>query len=107
MSEDAVGTYYHVARSKDVPSILKNGLKVSIPVDMEDVEGVYLFKSVVDAEDATMNWLGDRFGEEEKLTLLKVDAGGVGELNNNAAGFEIISKSDIDPKFISVEEEIF
>ena len=51
--------------------------KITIAIDAmggenspkKTVEGVYLFKSVTDAEDALMNWLGDRFGEEEKLKI--------------------------------------
>ena len=98
-------SYYHITRSENVPLIMKGGLIPSKPDDMQDVEGIYLFKSVIDAEDALMNWLGDRFGEEEKLTLLKVDPRGVGEVDNSAAGYEVVSTSKIDPQFISVEQE--
>ncbi len=101
-------SYYHVTRSENVPLIMKGGLMPSKPDDMQDVEGVYLFKSVEDAEDAVANWLGDRFDEEEKLTLLKIDPNGVDELFDDAiAGFEVVSKSDISPEFISVEQETF
>ena len=98
-------SYYHIARSENVPLIMKDGLLPSKPDDMQDVEGVYLFKSAMDAEDALMNWLGDRFGEEEKLTLLRVDPRGVGEVDNSAAGYEVVSTSKIDPQFVSVEQE--
>ena len=43
-----------------------------------------------------MDWLGDRFSEEQKLTLLKVDPRGIGKVDSSAAGFEIISVSKID-----------
>ncbi len=98
-------SYYHITRSENVPLIMKDGLLPSKPDDIQDVEGVYLFKSATAAEDALMNWLGDRFSEEEKLTLLKVDPRGVGEVDSSAAGFEVISMSKIDPQFISVEQE--
>ena len=97
--------YYHITRSKKVPFIMRDGLLPSKPADMEDIEGIYLFKSIADAEDALMNWLGDRFGEEEKLTLLKVDPRGVGEVDSSAAGFEVVSTSKINPQFISIEQE--
>jgi len=97
-------SYYHITRSENVPLIMKDGLLPSKPDDMQDVEGVYLFKSATDAEDALMNWLGDRFSEEEKLTLLKIDPRGVGEVDNSAAGYEVVSTSKIDPQFISVEQ---
>jgi hypothetical protein len=100
------GAYYHITRSENVPSIMAGGLEPTKPRDMEDVEGVYLFKSAVAAEDALMNWLGDRFDEDEPLTLLRVDSAGVGELDaGSAAGFEAISKTAIAPEFISVEQK--
>ena len=98
-------SYYHITRSENVPLIMKDGLLPSKPDDIQDVEGVYLFKSATAAEDALMNWLGYRFSEEEKLTLLKVDPRGVGEVDSSAAGFEVTSMSKIDPQFISVEQE--
>ena len=100
------GAYYHITRSENVPSIMGTGLEPTKPIDMEDVEGVYLFKSVASAEDALMNWLGDRFDEDEPLTLLRVDGAGVEELDTDAAsGFEAISKTTIAPEFISVEQK--
>ena len=98
-------SYYHITRSENVPLIMKDGLLPSKPDDMQDVEGVYLFKSITAAEDALMNWLGDRFDEEESLTLLKVDALGIDEVDSSAAGFEVVSTSKIDPQFISIEQE--
>ncbi len=100
------GAYYHITRSENVPSIMRSGLTPVKPMDMEDVEGVYLFRSAVAAEDALMNWLGDRFDEGDSLTLLRVDSAGVGELDtDSAAGFEAISRTAIAPEFISVEQE--
>ena len=98
-------SYYHIARSENIPLIMRDGLLPSKPTDMEDVDGVYLFKSRNAAEDALMNWLGDRFGEEVRLTLLKIDPRGVGEVDSSAAGFEVVSTSKIDPQFVSVEQE--
>ena len=102
--DDTEGVYYHVTRSETVPSIMRVGLQPANPADMKDAKGVYMFKSKESAEDALMNWLGDRFGEDEPLTLLRVDAAGVEELDTDAAsGFEAISKTTIAPEFISVE----
>ncbi len=101
-------SYYHITPAENVPSIMKNGLLPATPDDMQDTEGIYLFKNRTEAEDALMNWLGDRFSEEQKLTLLKVDPRGVSrdpKVDNSAAGFEIISVSKIDPQFISVEQK--
>jgi hypothetical protein len=98
-------SYYHITRSENVPLIMKGGLTPSKPDDMQDAKGVYLFKSIIEAEDALMNWLGERFGEEEKLTLLKVDPRGVGEVDSSAAGFEVTSMSKINPKWITPVKE--
>ncbi len=99
-------SYYHITPSSNVPLIMKGGLAPSKPDDMQDVEGIYLFKSIMGAEDALMNWLGDRFDEDDPLTLLRVDSAGVGELDtDSAAGFEAISRTAIAPEFISVEQE--
>ena len=96
---------YHVALSKNVPSILRRGLLPAKPGDMADVKGVYLFKNKTDMEDALMNWLGDRFPEDARLTLLRVDPAGVSKRDTfAAAGFEVISKKPISPDFISVEQ---
>ena len=70
------------------------------------VEGVYLFRSIDDAEQALLTWLGDKLGEDIKLTLLKIEAAGVGELDTaSAAGYEVISKTAIAPEYISIEQE--
>ena len=104
--KEGEGAYYHITRSENVPSIMRSGLTPVKPMDMEDVEGGYLFRSAVAAEDALMNWLGDRFDEDDPLTLLRVDSAGVGELDtDSAAGFEAISRTTIAPEFISVEQE--
>ena len=93
--------YYHITKTTNVPFILKQGLIPKKPTDFEDVEGVYLFKSIEDAEDAVMNWLGDRFDEDEELTLLKIDSTGIKKTEQGAA-YEIISKEKIEPQFLSI-----
>ena len=73
---------------------------------MADVRGVYLFKTKIAVEDALMNWLGDRFPEDARLDLLKVDVEGVVERDTfSAAGFEIISKRPIPPEYVSIEQK--
>lgn len=90
------GVLYHVAKKRNLRSIERNGLRVMVPRDMEGEEaGVYLFRSRKDAEEALMNWLGDRFDEDEELVLIKVDDRYVDEVSSDAAGYEVISKKDI------------
>jgi hypothetical protein len=94
--------YYHITPTKNVESIMRNGLQPSIPKDMNDVEGVYLFLSVEAAEEALMNWLGDRFDEDEDLTMLKVDSSGVTSTSQKNAEYEIIANNKIEPQFVSI-----
>lgn len=100
------GAYYHVTPTRNVPSIMRHGLKPSVPEDMPDQEAVYVFTSREDAEDAVMNWLGDRF-EDEPLSLLRIDAGTLQELNiepeSSQAGYEMLFRDVIPPDAITAE----
>lgn len=93
---------FHVTPTKNVKSIMSSGLIPKIGKSskkMEKETGIYLFPSREDAEDALMNWLGDEFGENEKLSLLSVDTKG---LNVQKQAFEFNTKDKIDPKRIKV-----
>ena len=100
------GVLYHVTSRKNLASIRRNGLKMHIPKDMDDEEGVFLFKDYGDAEDAVMTWLGDRFDEDEELVVIKVNSRFVQNKSELAAGFEVISKNDIPPEGIKGYEPI-
>jgi len=45
---------------------MTKGLLPSVPLDMEDTKGVYLFKSIDDMTNALMNWFGERIEEWEE-----------------------------------------
>ena len=106
LTESSNNIVYHITKASNLNSIKQNGLKAKIPIDMKnEPKGVYLFKSKVEAEDAVMNWLGDRFDEDEELLLLSVDANGL-SLSPTSAGFELISHKDIPAKNIIGYEEI-
>lgn len=62
---------YHITFKHLLPIIKQEGLKPQVPTDMEeDYEAVYLFKSIDDAKNALMNWLGERIEEmEEELDM--------------------------------------
>jgi hypothetical protein len=100
------GVLYHVTSRKNLASIRRNGLKMHSPKDMDDEEGVFLFKDYGDAEDAVMNWLGDRFDEDEELVAIKVNSRFVQNKSELASGFEVISKNDIPPEGIKGYEPI-
>ena len=108
--KEGEGAYYHITRTENVHSIVPPngiGLIPATPTDMEgEAKGVYLFRSIDEAEDALMGWLGERFSEDDPLTLLRVDSAGVGELDtDSAAGFEAVSRTAIAPEFILPEKE--
>ena len=57
---------YHVTRKELLPSIVSQGLLPQVPDDMEDIKGVYLFKSIEDMNNALMNWMGEKMDEWEE-----------------------------------------
>ncbi len=95
--------YFHVTTRRR----LRHGLKVSKPSDMEDVAVVYMFKDKSTMEDALMNWLLDRFNEDDELVAIQVNPEFVTELNDvDTAGFEVISRTDIPKEGIVGYEAI-
>lgn len=72
--------YYHVTPAKNVKWIMQEGLTPSTGSASssygETEERLYLFSSLIDAQDAVNNWLGDQY-EEDILALLQVDAAGI------------------------------
>jgi len=67
---------------------------------MNDERGVYLFKDRSGVEDALMNWLGDRFDEDESLALVFVDESYVKAVSSNAATYEVICLHDLPPQAV-------
>mgnify|MGYP003403202480 CR=1 FL=1 len=87
--------YYHITKKKNITKIKNGGLKIRKPKDMEDEVGIYLFKSRESAEEALMNWLGERFDEEEELVILTISPKFVTDISITDAEFEVISKKNI------------
>ena len=100
---------YHVTPTKNLRSIMKNGLRPQIgdrSVKLHGEEnGIFLFPTLDDVEDAVSNWLGDEFDEDEDLTLLAIDVSGLPLVDSNA-GYEKIAKTAISPDRISVSNEL-
>lgn len=96
--------YYHITPAKNVSKILKNGLDPKKPQDYDDEEGVYLFKTKDDVEDAMMNWLGDKFDEDEELALLEIDGNYVKRVSQGGVGYEVIAKHTIPGKAIKLSK---
>jgi hypothetical protein len=99
--------YYHVTPAENVESILEKGLLPKSPEDIKDKKAVYLFPDKATAEEALMNWLGDRF-EDEDLALLKIDKSVLQEqeikIIPGEVGYEVMSLQPIPREAISVEE---
>lgn len=101
---------YHVTSSKNLESILKNGLIPGVPEDYGihgDIEGVYLFKAYEDMENALYNWLGERIEEIEEETgeryderCLKVDISGLDGYKNDSVEYEWVITTVIEPSRI-------
>lgn len=91
---------FHVTNAQNLPSILREGLLPHVPQDMEgEPSGVYLFTDFATMGDAVMNWLGDRFDEEDELVLLTLSSEGV-EVFPTEAGYEVVSYDPIPPENI-------
>ena len=99
---------YHVTPTKNVKTIMWNGLHPQIGDRSSKIagesNGVFVFTSKADAENAVMNWLGDEFDEYEELTLLAIDATGLDM--EPGANYEQIITSDIEPSRIKITNEL-
>lgn len=95
---------YHVTTAGIARKILKHGLLPGIGKRSRQIEkrpAIHLFKTYDDVENALMNWLGEEFGENIKLALLRV------KIPYNAivvegAGYEIVVLSRIPAKNIKM-----
>lgn len=74
--EDEHQYAYHVTPTRNVKKIMTHGLIPKIgsrsKLYGEKKPATYLFKTKDHAHDAVGNWLGDHFGEETPLSMLKV-----------------------------------
>lgn len=101
---------YHVTPTRNLRSIMKNGLRPQIgdrssQLDGE-VEGIFLFPSLSDVEAAVSSWLGDEFDEDEELSLLAVDITGLEDNIVQGADYETIVNTTISPDRIKVDDSL-
>ena len=101
------GVVYHVTRKRNLPTIKKYGILPSDKfVGMTDFGAVvFLFNKKEDMEDAMMNWMGDRFSDDEELVLLTINPKNI-DLFPSDAGFEVITDQIIPWKNIVKIEKI-
>lgn len=94
---------YHVTPIENWSSIQTQGLKPQIGpraqrID-EPIEAVYLFPTLMDLEDALMNWLGDELPTGE-LAILEVVKDGL--TLEKTVGYELVSRHPIPASAISL-----
>ena len=103
--EQVIKPVYHVTNKKYLNKVLKHGIGPRIPADMPGEErGVFMFKSYDDMENALMNWLGDRYDEDDELVVLKINPDGL--TLKNTAEYEVMSKTKIPPQNIIGYEDL-
>ena len=97
---------YHVTPLKNLPSIKQHGIKPTSlsPVRIGNNKAVYLFDDRTTMEDAVMNWLSDKFDENEPLVCLKINPTGLHIISSDV-GYEVMTY-DIVPwkNIIGVEK---
>ena len=104
--ESLSNSFYHVTESKNLSSISQKGLVPKRGARSQKIneteDGVYLFGSLSEVEDALMNWLGDEFDEDVELAILQVQIPSREYLRKDSSSFEFIYKGIIPPSYISL-----
>ena len=101
---------FHVTPTSNIYRILRDGLKPRTGERagvMEQEDGIYLFKTREDADDAVTNWLGDEFEDRERLALLEVTIPPDAKVIPSTADYEIVVGTPIPSKFIKVISKNF
>ena len=86
------GVVYHVTRKRNLPTIKKHGILPSNKfTGMTDFGAVvFLFNKKEEMEDAMMNWLGDKFSDNDELVLLTINPKNI-DLFPSDVSYEIIT----------------
>lgn len=97
--------FFHVTPARNLKRLMTQGLIPKIGPRSrrirEAVPGIYLFYSVDDAEEAVMNWLGDQFGEDTILALLRVEVP-PDHARTVGAGYEVILTAPVPPQNLQI-----
>jgi hypothetical protein len=94
---------YHVTVKENLEWIFQKGL---IPQTGERSQvlndwGIFLFKDLVDLEDAVSTWLGDLFEDDKELVILEVDIDKK-YITTSSVDYEVICKITIPPHKITL-----
>jgi RNA:NAD 2'-phosphotransferase (TPT1/KptA family) len=105
--KDMVPKYvYHITPKKNLASIRSQGIVPTPECPAPFCQkAVYLFDDRTKMEDAMMNWLSDKFPEDEPLVCLTIDARGL-ELHESSVGYEIVSYNAVPWKSIRKVEDV-
>ena len=97
---------YHITPTKNLPSIRKIGLQPYQNAEMGDAPGVYFFVDRESAEEALYNWAGDKFDDDEPLSMLKVNPEGLNLHSDPTVGYEVWSSKPVPPQNIQSVESL-
>ena len=67
----------HITRQSLLPAILVEGLTPRVPEDCPDIAAIFCFRDQDAMVDGVVNWLGERFPEDEALVSLELDLSGL------------------------------
>jgi hypothetical protein len=101
---------FHVTPASNVYRVMKEGLRPRTGERagvMEQEDGIYLFKTLEDAENVVANWLGDEFNEAEPLALLEVTLPSDAKILPSTADYEIVVGTPVPSEYIEVVDEDF
>lgn len=100
--------YYHVTLTKNLKSILENGLIPTLgelaQLCDETETKIYLFPSLTDMETALSSWLGEainnQYGEDIKCCSLEITLPDEFPITNGDVEYEAYSYLTIPPQYI-------
>lgn len=104
LNDEAMDNFaWHVTPTKNIESILKNGLKPNVPEEDGDL-AISLFKTEQDAIRETNNWLSKKFNDAP-LSIIKVDISSL--ILTETSPYEWITTNNdyiLQEKFISIKD---
>jgi hypothetical protein len=97
---------YHITPKKNIPDMKIQGIipKPDKPAPFCDKE-ICLFDDRTTMEDALMNWLSDKFPENEPLVCLTINPTGL-DIHSSDVGYEVITDQVIPWKNVVKVEDV-
>ncbi len=95
---------YHITPKKNILNMKWYGIQPTLLPEF-CTKAICLFDDRTTMEDALMNWLSDKFPENEPLVCLTIDPTGL-EIHESDVGYEVISYKTIPWKNVVKIEDI-